>query len=290
MSIQATVARSLAKKRFKGELKVSGEEKTLKIHEDPITVGRDPACHVVLDDPEVSAVHLEVSSDDNGIRVRDVGSKNGTFVGDVRIHDAHLTSPQRVRAGSSSFEVVPGTAETVQLSSETSFGPLVGASAPMRALFERLTKAARTDLTVLVLGETGTGKELVARALHEAGPRARAPFVVVDCAAIPRSLGEATLLGHEKGAFTGADRARTSPFVEADGGTLFLDELGELPLEIQPNLLRVLADGRVKPVGSNRYHEVDVRIVRGHPSEPARSGQRRQLPQRPLLPSGASTS
>jgi len=131
----------------------------------------------------------------------------------------------------------------------------------MRSLFEKLSRVARTDLTVLVLGETGTGKELVARALHDASPRSRAPFVVVDCAAIPRSLGEATLLGHEKGAFTGADRARPSPFMEANGGTIFLDELGELPLEVQPNLLRVLAEGRVKPVGSNRYHDVDVRVV-----------------------------
>jgi DNA-binding NtrC family response regulator len=111
------------------------------------------------------------------------------------------------------------------------------------------------------LGETGTGKELVARALHEASSRSQRPFVVVDCAAIPRSLGEATLLGHERGAYTGADKARPSPFVEANGGTVFLDELGELPLEIQPNLLRVLAERRVKPVGSNRYYDVDVRVI-----------------------------
>ena len=261
MSIQATVARALSKKVFQGQLKAAGQDTSHPIEDEPITVGRDPACHLVLDDPEVSAVHLEVSADDRGIRIRDLSSSNGTFVGEVRISDVHVTTAQRVRAGSSGLEISVGEQQDVALPDATSFGPLVGASAPMRSLFSRLTKTARTDLTVLVLGETGTGKELVARAIHEASPRKSAPFVVVDCAAIPRTLGEATLLGHEKGAFTGADRARPSPFVEANGGTIFLDELGELPLEIQPNLLRVLAEGRVKPVGSNRYHDVDVRIV-----------------------------
>jgi DNA-binding NtrC family response regulator len=131
----------------------------------------------------------------------------------------------------------------------------------MRTVFERLKKAAPTDLTVLVTGETGTGKELVAQALHEASPRANKPFVVVDCGAIPATLAESTLFGHERGAFTGAVDKRISPFVEADGGTLFLDELGELPIDVQPKLLRVLAEQRIKSVGSNQYRSVNVRVV-----------------------------
>jgi DNA-binding NtrC family response regulator len=131
----------------------------------------------------------------------------------------------------------------------------------MRAVFDRLKKAAPTDLTVLVTGETGTGKELVAQAIHQASPRAHKPFVIVDCGAIPTTLAESTLFGHERGAFTGAVEKRISPFVEADGGTLFLDELGELPVDVQPKLLRVLAEQRIKSVGSNTYRSVNVRVV-----------------------------
>ncbi len=215
----------------------------------------------MLADSEVSAVHLEVSQSEHGLRLRDLGSKNGTLIAGVRVAEAVLVSPQRVTLGSSVIEVIPGPELRIETPAKAAFGPLVGASDKMRALFDRLAKAALTELTVLVLGETGTGKELVARAVHDASPRRNRPFVVVDCAAIPRTLGEATLLGHERGAFTGADRARSSPFVEAHGGTVFLDELGELPLEVQPNLLRVIAERRVKPVGGNRFTDIDVRIV-----------------------------
>jgi DNA-binding NtrC family response regulator len=131
----------------------------------------------------------------------------------------------------------------------------------MRAIFERLSKIAPTDLTVLIGGETGTGKELVAQALHLASARAKKPFVVVDCGSIPPTLAEATLFGHERGAFTGAMDKRLSPFQEADGGTIFLDELGELPLDVQPKLLRALAERRIKSVGGNNYREVDVRVL-----------------------------
>jgi DNA-binding NtrC family response regulator len=131
----------------------------------------------------------------------------------------------------------------------------------MRTVFERLKKAAPTDLTVLVTGETGTGKELVAQAIHEASSRANKPFVVVDCGSIPATLAESALFGHERGSFTGAVDKRISPFVEADGGTIFLDELGELPVDVQPKLLRALAEQRVKSVGSNAYRPVNVRVI-----------------------------
>jgi DNA-binding NtrC family response regulator len=131
----------------------------------------------------------------------------------------------------------------------------------MRAIFDRLSKVSPTDLTVLIQGETGTGKELVAAAIHQNSARAKKPFVVVDCGSIPPTLAEATLFGHERGAFTGAVDKRLSPFEEAAGGTIFLDELGELPLEVQPKLLRALAERRVKSVGGNNYREVDVRVL-----------------------------
>ena len=131
----------------------------------------------------------------------------------------------------------------------------------MRAVLDAIGTVAPTGSTVLVLGETGTGKEVVAQAIHEASPRANKPFVVIDCGAIPPALAESTLFGHERGAFTGAVAKRLSPFVEAQGGTLFLDELGELPLEMQPKLLRVLAERRIKSVGANAYTDVDVRVL-----------------------------
>jgi DNA-binding NtrC family response regulator len=152
-------------------------------------------------------------------------------------------------------------AQKVDLPDIEQFGPIYGSSAMMRDLFRRLEKAAPSELTVLIQGETGTGKELVAQAVHEASPRKKGPFVVVDCGAIAATLAEAILFGHERGAFTGAQTARVSPFVEANGGTIFLDELGELPIDIQPKLLRALAEKRVKPVGSNTYIPFDARVV-----------------------------
>jgi DNA-binding NtrC family response regulator len=215
----------------------------------------------VLDDKKVSAVHLEVIATERGVRVRDLGSRNGSFIGDTRIGEVYLTKPCFITIGDSSLEFAPTGVEQVDLPDVQGFGPLVGSSAGMRSVFERLRKASPTDLTVLVLGETGTGKELVAQAIHQASNRANKPFVVVDCGSIPPSLAEATLFGHERGSFTGAVDKRISPFVEADGGTVFLDELGELPIDVQPKLLRALAEQRVKSVGSNSYRPVNVRVV-----------------------------
>ncbi len=235
-----------------GELVVGAEKRV---------IGRDAQCDLVLDDKKVSAVHCEVVATERGVIVRDLGSRNGTFLGDVRIVEVYLTARATLRCGECELRFVPATPEAVELPEVDGFGPLVGASAAMRPIFDKLRKAAATDLTVLVLGETGTGKELVAQALHEASLRAKKPFVVVDCGSIPASLAESVLFGHERGAFTGAVDRRASPFVEADGGTVFLDELGELPLDVQPKLLRALAEQRIKPVGSNSYRAVNVRVI-----------------------------
>jgi transcriptional regulator with GAF, ATPase, and Fis domain len=138
---------------------------------------------------------------------------------------------------------------------------MVGDSAPMKAVYALLDKIVTSDVPVLILGETGTGKELVARALHEHGSRRGKPFLAENCAAVPADLLESELFGHKKGSFTGAIADRPGHFVAADGGTVFLDEIGDMPLAMQPKLLRVLQDGEVRPVGSNKVLSVDVRIV-----------------------------
>ena len=257
----------VAKGRFEvrgGTLVVArgkGTKPKLEIGPETNVVGRNEACDLVLDDRKVSAVHMELVATERGVRVRDLGSRNGTFVGDTRIGEVYLLKPTSIICGDTVLEFAPTLPEQVDVPDVAEFGPLVGTSAGMRAVFERLRKTSPTELTVLITGETGTGKELVAQAIHEASPRANKPFVVVDCGAIPASLAESALFGHERGSFTGAVDKRISPFVEADGGTIFLDELGELPIDVQPKLLRALAEQRVKSVGSNAYRAVNVRVI-----------------------------
>jgi DNA-binding NtrC family response regulator len=257
----------VAKGRFEvrgGTLTVAkgkGTKPKLEIGPETNVVGRNEACDMVLDDRKVSAVHLELVATERGVRVRDLGSRNGTFVGETRIGEVYLLKPTNILCGDTVLEFAPTMPEQVDVPDVAEFGPLVGTSATMRAVFERLRKTAPTELTVLITGETGTGKELVAQAIHEASPRSGRPFVVVDCGAIPATLAESALFGHERGAFTGAVDKRISPFVEADAGTIFLDELGELPVDVQPKLLRALAEQRVKSVGSNNYRPVNVRVI-----------------------------
>ncbi len=239
----------------------AGNKPKLEIGPEITVIGRNEACDLVLDDKRVSAVHVELVATERGVRVRDLGSRNGTFLGDTRIGEVYLLKPTVFSVGESVLEFAPTTPETVEIPEVAAFGPLVGSSAGMRAVFERCRKAAPTELTVLILGETGCGKELVAQAIHQASTRAHKPFVVVDCGAIPPSLAESALFGHERGSFTGAVDKRVSPFVEADGGTIFLDELGELPVDVQPKLLRALAEQRIKSVGSNNYRPVNVRVI-----------------------------
>ena len=233
----------------------------IAVTSEAVLLGRHEDCQLVLDDPRVSSMHAELVATEQGVRLRDKGSKNGTFVGGVRVGEVFLTSRTSFRLAATEVLFEPATREAVPVAQFGKFGPLVGETAAMRALFDRLRRVAATELTVLIGGETGTGKELVARAIHQASPRKSGPFVVVDCGSIPPTLAEATLFGHEKGAFTGAIDRRVSPFAEADGGTIFLDELGELPLDLQPKLLRALAERRIKAVGSNTYRPVNVRVV-----------------------------
>jgi DNA-binding NtrC family response regulator len=226
------------------------------------SIGSDAGNDLRLDVPTVSRFHCEIRVDAGGARIVDLGSLNGTVVDGVQVKDAHLRSGSLVRLGSATlrFELADG-GHRLLISSETSFGGLSGVSVAMRAAFAVMEKAAASDATVLLEGETGTGKGQAAEAIHQASARAKAPFVVVDCGAIPANLLESELFGHEKGAFTGADTRRRGAFEEAAGGTIFLDEIGELPLDLQPKLLRALENRQVRPVGTNVHRPVDVRIV-----------------------------
>jgi DNA-binding NtrC family response regulator len=243
-----------------GVLRVPGRE-PIRIGVSPVVVGRDPSCAVVLEDREVSATHCELRAEGPGVLLRDLGSRNGTFVGSVRMREGILTAACSIQVGALVLGFEPLDKERVDVGFDESFGPLVGASPRMRHLFRLLREVSPTDLSILITGETGTGKELVAQAVHEHSSRSGGPFIVVDCASIPGALAESFLFGHERGAFTGATERRNGAFHDAHRGTIFLDELGELPPELQPKLLRALAERKVKRVGANAYDAVDARVI-----------------------------
>jgi two-component system, NtrC family, response regulator GlrR len=225
-------------------------------------VGSAAGADVVVDDATVSRLHVELEPRDDGLWVRDLGSRNGTFVDGVRVMVARVPDGGRLRLGAVELRMEADTKESaIELWPNDRFGALVGRSVAMRELFATLARVAKGDSTVLVTGETGTGKELVARAIHDASPRADKPFVVVDCAALPEPLLEAELFGHAKGAFTGATGARVGAFEAADGGTLFLDEIGELPLGMQPKLLRAIESRTVRRLGETAHRPFNARFV-----------------------------
>ncbi|MBK6689360.1 MAG: sigma 54-interacting transcriptional regulator [Deltaproteobacteria bacterium] len=240
-----------------------GRPETLERVTVPVLrVGTHPGNGVVLHDETVSRIHFEILAQDDGFRIRDLGSTNGTYVDGYKVFDAYLKPSARIRAGSTQlyFELQDEESE-LPLSVREAFGGLVGKSRPMREMFLQLEQVAATDLTILIQGESGTGKELIAEAIHQESDRSGGPFVVFDCSAVPASLMESELFGHEKGAFTGADQRRAGCLEEADGGTLFLDEIGELPLELQPKLLRAVEKREARPLGGTKPKQVDVRVV-----------------------------
>ncbi len=227
-----------------------------------VTLGTAPSNVVVLADETVSRFHCEVSLRNGRHVLRDLGSTNGTLVDGVEILEAFLPDKTRVTLGELVLDVSTVTRhEPLEPALGTRFGEIVGRSEIMRRTFAFLSRIAPTTLGVLLLGETGTGKELAARSIHEASPRANGAFVVVDCAAIQRTLVESQLFGHERGAFTGADRQHHGAFEQSHGGTIFFDEIGELPLDLQPRLLRALERREVTRLGGSRPVEVDVRVI-----------------------------
>jgi DNA-binding NtrC family response regulator len=243
-------------------LAVDGAERPFVSASDRAVVGTHESCDVVLADRTVSRFHCEITVRDGRARVRDLDSKNGTHVDGVAVVESFLHDGARLTVGQTTMQFGIGGAEVaIPLSRTGQFGALVGRSAEMRHVFALLEQAAQSKATLLLEGETGTGKELAAESLHRMSSRREQPFVVVDCSALPPDLLESELFGHEKGAFTGASARRVGAFEAAHGGTVFLDEIGELGPELQPKLLRVLERGEVKRIGSDRYKQVDVRIV-----------------------------
>jgi DNA-binding NtrC family response regulator len=227
-----------------------------------VDIGADPACQLVLQDPAVSRRHASVSHVAGRLTVRDLGSRNGTLVGGVKIKEAQVPLGAVLTLGKTTIALQPRWyMREVSPSTERRFGELVGDSVAMREVFALLQRAAQAEVTVLIEGESGTGKELAARSIHAASSRARGPYVVFDCGAVPADLAESELFGHKRGAFSGATSDRQGAFQRAYGGTICLDELGELPLELQPKLLRVLEAGEVRPVGEDTPRKVDVRVV-----------------------------
>jgi DNA-binding NtrC family response regulator len=228
----------------------------------PVVVGTGRDCALVLRDTGVSRRHLQVTAVDGQFLVEDLESTNGTRFEGAQVTTVRVAPGATLLVGRTSLRVQPEPhGLQVEPSRSLRLGELVGVSLVMREVFAVLELAAASDVTVLLEGETGTGKELAARAVHEASGRRRGPFVAVDCGALPAGVVESELLGHVKGAFTGAVGARKGAFARADGGTLFLDELDALPLDLQPRLLRALETRKVRPVGGDSEQEVDVRVV-----------------------------
>jgi transcriptional regulator with AAA-type ATPase domain len=227
-----------------------------------VVIGKHKSCDLMLKDRTVSRFHCEITVDNGRAMVRDLGSRNGTLLDGAAIEQAYPRSGSILTLGGSQIRFdLGGDHVMILLSDRERFGSMVGRSPAIRAVFSLLERAAASDATVLIEGETGTGKEAAAESIHSESPRREGPFIVVDCGAVPPDLLESELFGHQRGAFTGAVAAREGAFEAASGGTIFLDEIGELEGDLQPKLLRVLERREIKRVGSNRYVPVDVRVV-----------------------------
>ncbi len=227
-----------------------------------LVVGSAQGNHLVVTDPTVSRCHCAISVTKDGFLLRDLGSKNGTTLQGFRIEAAYLKPSAIIGAGKTTLRFDQLDEQIAEpLSTDRSFGAILGMSTAVRRIFAVLPRIAASDATVLIEGPTGTGKELLAQTIHETSPRSAGPLVVVDCGSIPEALIESELFGHEKGAFTGAHAARVGAFEAAGGGTLFLDEIGELPLDMQPKLLRALEERTIKRVGSTKTTPVDFRVL-----------------------------
>lgn len=239
----------------------SGLEKTFET--GTILIGTHENNDVVLTDPTISRYHLEIQARADGLRVTDQDSTNGTFLGKTRLGSVIVRGRTHLKVGGNTeIEIVPAD-QKIKLAAykQNRFGRAFGESKSITDVFALLNQVSATDATILLEGETGTGKELLAEAIHLASPRHKKGYVIVDCGSIPRDLMASELFGHTKGSFTGATMNKRGLADEADGGTLFLDEIGELPLELQPHLLRLLERKEIRPIGETKSHRVDVRLV-----------------------------
>lgn len=235
-------------------------ERRVAVGAAPIVIGKDPSADIVLNDPAVSRRHCEIRNTPAGVHIKDLGSRNGTIVGGVSVQQGLLSHGSRIVIGESELHFLCNAQEPPPGKAEQ-FGDAVGQSVAMRNVFTLLQRISATDLTITLIGETGTGKDVLARAVHTASKRKDKDFVIFDSGAVAPTLIESRLFGHTKGAFTGAISDQRGQFEAADGGTLFLDEIGELGLELQPKLLRALEQRTVVRLGGDCEIPVDVRII-----------------------------
>ena len=229
-----------------------------------MSLGKNSDNDIVVSASGVSRYHLDLLAAPNKVHIRDNDSKNGTYFNGARITEAEVGAGSIIRIGGPAgveLKIELENQPTVQPSEDTRFGPLVGSSYAMRTVYTILERTAPSSATILVTGETGTGKELVAQAIHDASPRRDKPLIIVDCGSIPGNLIESELFGHKRGAFTDAQTDRTGAFEAANGGTLFLDEIGELPIDLQPKLLRAVESRSIQRLGENSRKNIDVRLI-----------------------------
>jgi DNA-binding NtrC family response regulator len=238
----------------------SGAQRMIDSRE--LRIGKASANHVCIADPTVSRFHCVISQTPRGLLLRDLGSTNGTQVGGCWIDRVYVTTGIPIKIGGTILQVFGGDASApLRLPQPVVEARILGSSEAMQRLLASLPRLASSGVTILIEGETGTGKSVLAELIHQVGPRPDGPFVIVDCGSIPPSLIESELFGHERGSFTGATERRIGAFESAHGGTLFLDEIGELPLAMQPKMLRVLEARTVKRIGSTRPINVDVQVI-----------------------------
>ena len=247
-------------RRFR--VSVVGSSAAAEADGNDFTIGSAAGNQLMLDDPTVSRHHCAIRVTPRGYQLRDLGSTNGTWLGNHLVESAYLKPDSMFRVGTVQlkFEFLDDEIRQ-ELSPDDHYGDMLGESPAMRRIFALLPRVAASDSTLLLEGETGTGKSLIADVIHRKSPRAEQPFVVVDCASIPSTLIESELFGHDKGAFTGAHTAREGAFEAAQRGTVFLDEIGELPLDLQGKLLRALEERVIKRLGTTKLVRLDVRVI-----------------------------
>ncbi len=231
------------------------------LHPTRLLMGKGLACEIRLTDRTVSRRHVAVEAVGHRLRIRDLGSTNGTIVDGLAVVEAFLTGGEHVKIGATTLRVDHCHGSVAPLPDVSAFGRLIGASSSMRRLYPLCDRLAQTNVSLLIEGETGTGKEQLAEALHEQGPRRDGPFIVFDCTAVAPNLIESELFGHRQGAFTGAVANHRGVFERAHGGTLLIDEIGDMPLNLQPKLLRAIERLEVTPMGAEQPRQIDVRVM-----------------------------